>query len=353
MLLQKSLIGNSRAGQEQWEEVKHARAAYKAHEEMFANALRASGLKANEGLIPQDVYQEFDNVTVQRFRSDDGDTFLNDLLPMSRSVSIGKLVTKFRRASSAGQVQTSMTGQIGVKMDQVEYNYDGTIVPIHDTGYGRNFREWNAQRSEGFDALIDDQRESVAAIRRKVADSFLDGHKDNSGNVIVVDGLSWSGMRNDTRVAQVNLGGAGVNFDFTDQTKTYAEIEAAFKQVRDVLYITNNCERDATYYVSREIASNLERNSSEYASSENKILQRLAGLMGVAAIKTSSKLSGNEIMAFPLDSDAVRPVVGMGVNTVAMPRPVYNSNYEFAVWGAIGFEVRTDYANRKCALFAQ
>ena len=75
--------------------------------------------------------------------------------------------------------------------------------------------------------------------------------------------------------------------------------------------------------------------------------------MGVAAIKTSSKLSGNEIMAFPLDSDAVRPVVGMGVNTVAMPRPVYNSNYEFAVWGAIGFEVRTDYANRKCALFAQ
>ena len=76
-------------------------------------------------------------------------------------------------------------------------------------------------------------------------------------------------------------------------------------------------------------------------------------MQGVAAIKVSSKLSGNEFMAFPLDAQFVRPIVGMGVNTVAMPRPVYNSNYEFVVWGAIGFEVRTDFASRKCAMFAQ
>lgn len=353
MIFQQELIANSQAGKAQWDEVCRARNAYRANEAIFAAANREAGLHVNEGLIPTDVYQEFDNVTVERFRSDDGDTFLNDLLPLSRSVNIGKLVHKFRRSSDAGQTQTSMTGQIGVKMDQVEYNFDGSLVPIHDGGFSRNWREWNAQRAEGFDALIDDQREVVAAIRRRAADNFLDGHKDKDGNAIVVDGISWLGMRADSRVAQVDLGVGGVNFDFTDTTKTYAEIEAAFKEVRDVLWITNNCERDAVYYISREIASNMERNSSEYASSDNKILQRLAGLMGVAAIKTSSKLSGNEFMAFPLDSQFVRPIVGMGVNTVAMPRPVYNSNYEFVVWGAIGFEVRTDFANRKCALFAQ
>jgi hypothetical protein len=353
MIFQRSIIGNSRAGAAQWAEVVRARNAYAIHEEAHANVLRKAGFSVNEGLTPQDVYQEFDNVTVERFRSDDGDTFLNDLLPLSRSVNIGRLVHKFRRASDAGVTQTSMTGQIGVKMDQVEYNYDGTLVPIHDTGFYRNWREWNAQQAEGFDALVDDQRESVAAIRRRAADSFLDGHVDNDGNIIVLDGISWSGMRADTRVAQVDLGAGGVNFDFTDTTKTYAEIEAAFKEVRDVLWITNNCEKDATYYISREIASNMERNSSEYASSENKILERLSGLMGVAAIKVSSKLSGNEFMAFPLDGMSVRPIVGMGVNTVAMPRPVYNSNYEFVVWGAIGFEVRTDYSSRKCAMFAQ
>ncbi len=352
MIFSKKLIANSQAGKAQWDEVTRARKAYAANEAIFAAANKAAGLTVNEGLIPTEVYQEFDNVTVERFRSDDGDTFLNDLLPLSRSVNIGRLVHRFRRSSDAGQTQTSMTGQIGVKMDQVEYNFDGSLIPIHDGGFSRNWREWNAQRSEGFDALIDDQREVVAAIRRRAADNFLDGHTDTDGNPIVVDGISWLGMRADTRVAQVDLGAGGVNFDFTDGTKTYEEIEAAFKQVRDVLWIDNNCEREATYYISREVASNFERNSSE-AVVTAKIIERLAGLMGVAAIKVSSKLSGNEFMAFPLDSQFVRPIVGMGVNTVAMPRPVYNSNYEFVVWGAIGFEVRTDFANRKCAMFAQ
>jgi len=348
MIFQKKVIGNSRAAIEQWEAVVEARRGANMQEITF----QRNGLVSNAGLIPQDVYQEFDNVTVERMRSDDGDTFLNDLLPLSRSVSIGKLTHKFRQASDAGNAQTSMSGQIGLNMDQVEYTYDGSIIPVHDTGFFRNWREWNAQTSEGFDALIDDQRESVATLRRHMADQFLDGHKDANGQTIVVDGLSWTGMRNDARVAQVDLGAGGVNFDFTDTTKTGVEIKAAFIAVRNVLWIDNNCERDAVYYVSREVAANMERKFSTSYDSRT-IMQELATLMGVAAIKTSSKLSGNELMAFPLDSNFVRPIVGMGVNTVALPRPVYNSNYEFAVWGAVGFEIRTDYAGNSCAMFAQ
>lgn len=352
MIFSQSLQLNNRSMGEQWNEVDNCRAMFEVTENMHMAAANQAGLQVNVGLIPEDVYQDFDNVTVERMRSDDGDTFLNDLLPLSRSVSIGKLVHKFRQASDAGRAQSSMTGQIGVKMDQVEFTYDGSVIPVHDTGYYRNWREWNGMTSEGFDALIDDTRESVATLRRHYADNFLDGHTDKDGNAIVIDGISWQGMRNDSRVAQVDLGAGGVNFDFTDTNQTYEAIEAAFKQVRDVLWITNKCEQEATYYISREIMSNLERNSSEFASSENKILQRLAGLMGVAAIKVTSKLTGNEMMAFPLDANKVRPVVGMGINTVAMPRPLYNSNYEFTVWGAAGYEIRTDYFGNTCAMFA-
>lgn len=353
MIFAKSLMANSIGRATMQMQINERNAAREAvNRSNYALNAQAGILVPNNGLIPQDVYQDFDNVTVVRMRSDDGDTFINDLLPLSRSVNIGKLVQKFRQASDAGNVQTSMSGQTGTLMDQVEYTYDGSIVPIHDTGFKRNWREWSAMQSEGFDALVDDQRESVAAVRRKLADSFLDGHFDKDGNLIVVDGLSWQGIRNDSRVAQVDLGAGGLNFDFTDTTKTYAEIEAKFKAIRDTLYITNNCTADATYYVSREIMSNLERNSSEYASSDNKILQRLAGLMGVAAIKVTSKLTGNQLMAFPLDQDKIRPVVGMGVNTVAMPRPVYNSDYIFSVWCAVGWQVRTDYFGKTCALYA-
>lgn len=350
MIFSKSIIANGRLAQEQWKQVIAARKAYRANELTHSPIMRASGLNVNEGLIPQDVYQEFDNVTVTRMRADDGDTFLNDLMPLSKSISIGKLTHKFRRASDAGNAQTSMTGQIGVRSDKTDYSYDGSIVPIHDTGFGREWREWNAQTSEGFDALIDDQRESVESLRSHLADTFMSGHTDNDGNIIVVDGLSWSGMTADSRIAAIDLGAGGVNFDFTDTAQSYANIELNFKEIRDTIYITNNCTKDLVYYVSREIMSNFERNSSESYSSE-KIMNRLAQLMGVAAIKVTNKLSGNKMMGFPLDG-SVRPIVGMGLNTVAMPRPLYNSNYDFVVWGAIGWEVRNDYSNRKCAFYA-
>ena len=66
MLLQQSIIGNSRAGRDHWTEVQRARDLANNHI-MSLNAM--AGIQVNEGLIPRDVYQEFDNVTVERFRS--------------------------------------------------------------------------------------------------------------------------------------------------------------------------------------------------------------------------------------------------------------------------------------------
>jgi|14BtaG_2_1085337.scaffolds.fasta_scaffold00072_50 hypothetical protein len=342
MLFTKSYVTNSRLAKDQLNQRDIMRTAANLQEANHKQMLKGLGLEVNAGLIPQEVYQEFDSSTIELMRSDDGDTFLNDLLPLARSVNIGKLTYVTRRSSDAGTTQTSMSGQIGVKMDQVEYSYDGTVVPIHDTGFFRNWRELEAQKSEGFDSLIDDQRESVRALRRHLRDSFMNGCLDVNGNAIVVDGRQWLGMKTDTRVVQV----ANSLFDFTGGTAANNKINLI--TLLDNLWITNNCTKDVVIYVSREIARNWETDfNTNY--NQGKISEELAGLQGVSSIKTTNALSGNQIMMFPLDG-SVRPVSGMGISTMALPRPLYNSNHEFITAGAIGWMVDNDYAGNSCAL---
>lgn len=346
MIFTKKLIGNSVAGAAQFAEMQKMRKAHALQEKMF---IRNGQLVANEGAIPKSVYQSFDDEAVERFKLDEGDGFLDILLPRSKSINIGKLVHKFRQASDAGRAQTSMTGQLTPQMDNVAHSYDGSLVPIQDAGFGRNWREFEAQRSEGFDGLIDDNRETTSTLRQHVADSFLDGHRDKNGNIIVADGIKWEGMRNDSRVNQIALGAGGVNFDFSDKSQSGSDIKEKFMEIRDTMSITNKVVADLVYVVSPEIGSAWELRFND-AYDSRTVFDELNSLRGVGSIVVSSKLTGNEIMAF---GQNVRPVVGMAVNTVALPRPVYNSNYDFIVWSAIGWEVRSDYFGKSATLFAQ
>lgn len=357
MIYTQTLVKNSKPAQRQLSQRDVLRNCFNINENRFAQEYRAHGLTANAGSIPTDLFKEVDNVTVERMKLDEGDAFLNVLMPMSRSLPVGKLTFENRRASDAGNVQTSMTGQMGVKFDNVDFNIDGTIIPVHDNGFSRNWREFSAGQSEGFDALVDDSRENVSAHRNHLADTFLDGHLDTKGQVIVVDQRSWSGMRNDARVAQVDLGAGGVNFDFTDNTQTGQQIKAAFLEIRDIMRLTNKCALDLVYFVSPEIATNFERRFTQNFDGPT-IDQELSNLRGVARIEESSKLgsaaatAGNEMMAIPTNGN-VRPLVGMGVSVMAQPRQVYNANYDFIVASAIGWEVRTDFFNNTCAMSAK
>ena len=346
MYCSKSLACNhSFAAKEQFKEVETARKMYTLNEQNFVKMGLAPAV--NVGLVPQDVYKDFDRTAVQVMTDDQGDPYLNDIMPLSKSLSIGKLTTRYHQVSDAGRVQTSIGGQVGVKMDRTEYKNDGAIIPITDSGFYRQWREREGQMSEAFDALIDDNREVVKTVRESIADQFLDGHFDVKGNPIVIDGLQWDGMRNDTRVNQVSL-----VFDFTDDSQTCAAIKAAYiDEIRNVLWITNNCGKDVTYYVSKTIASIWEQRF-ENTDGTRKTIEELEALMGVASIKVSGKLVGNQIMGFPLDSSVIQPVVGMGINTVALPRPIYNSDHQFAVLGAIGFLLKNDFYGNSCAIYA-
>lgn len=354
MYFSKKLMGNSFAAKAQMNDVLHQRIGYNSltKDQNLTGMRFDPRITVNDGLVPREAYQEFDRVASERMRLDDGDAFLNVLMPNSKSVDIGTLVSRYRMPSDSGNAQTSMTGQTGVLFDQTENTYDGAIVPIHDAGFGRNFREKSAFTTSGIDLLVDDQRENVATVREQIADSFMDGQRDKSGNLIVVNKESWAGMRGDSRVAQVDLGPLGINFDFTDQTQSGEAIKAAFILVRDIARISNKCSADLDYYFPLEVLSNFERKFSNNYNSKT-IDEELKGLRGVGEIYETNKLEGNELMGFPSSSNYVRPVVGMGLNTIAIPRLKYNDDYNFITSAAIGWQIRTDFEGRTCALYAQ
>lgn len=232
-------------------------------------------------------------------------------------------------------------------MDKAAYSYDSAIIPVHQDGFGRQWRELAGQRSEGFDGLIDDQENSVYATRKKMVDYIVDG--DTS---VQFNGKTWGGLKSDSRVASVDLGAAGLNADLTSSSVTAQTARDTFKSIRDTLRITNNVSGQITFYVSREIMSNLERYYSDNDAGFSTMLAAVKALNAVADVKETAILTGNELFAMELSSNVIRPLVGMGVNTFAVDRQNPFDAHNFITWGAMGIQVKTDYDNRTGVLYA-
>jgi hypothetical protein len=52
----------------------------------------------------------------------------------------------------------------------------------------------------------DAQRGSVDDVQRRYVDYIFNGFRDKAGNFAVFDGKTWKGLRDDERVAQIDLG---------------------------------------------------------------------------------------------------------------------------------------------------
>lgn len=294
------------------------------------------GLVGNMGASPRDLYREFDNTTIRQFRLDEGDNILNRLMPLARSVNLGRTILEGARASGAGKFQTSMSGELSVIYDNVDYDTEKFIIPIHQNGFKRNWREGMQLSLDSFDDAVTQSAEAVRTHRNGVIDYMLDGTD------IVHDGVGWEGFRNDSRVHQVDLGAGGLNIDFTSTTASGADVRDGWIALRDQLWLENKVSAPATYFVSNEAMSNFERYYSDnYAS--GTILDHLKLVSMVADIVPSSKLIGNQVLAIPLQSQFIQPIVGQAVSVIAMPRPSYNSPFAFDVVSAIGIKVSNDF----------
>lgn len=335
------LVANSRPHAEWWDDVSMNREHFHQVEEHMASLANAAAV------LPRDAWIDIDSITRRVLRDDEGEVYMRDLMALARPINIGKLVSMTRVASdSSNPVIRSMSGQTPVPMDKVVYAYRGTPIPIFQDGYGREWREWNTLQSENFDALADDEEAANAKIRKDQADYVLNG--DSS---IVFQGYTGTGIRSNPLAKTINIGASGANIDLTSAATTSDAIDTFFTQTLGAMLDANLITGKVNIYVSPEIGRNLDRSySGANGFKGGTLLQYLLTNRRINKIEVTFKLSGNEFFGFVPSAEFIRPIIGMAVNTTAIPRLYPTANYQFLKMGAMGLDIRADY-NGKSGVF--
>lgn len=334
---------NFEANMAQFNELKFARNASAQAVADFLARTRARGDAANAPELDavnavddiRRLYKAYDQTVLREFEPTTEFTLLNDLMPLSRSVRLEESVYEYARTGGRGWAHTSMSGQIGAALDAKSYTFDGTMVPIHDSGFKFNWRDPVFNKGSALASLADAQSGSVDDVRRQYVDYIWEGFRDAAGAYIKFDDKTWKGLRHDERVAQVTL-----SINFATSTDPDAMREAAIA-LRDVLKLQNFQYGQQTWYVSSEIVSNWE----QYFDTQNKtrtVLDEILKLSGIAGVKEDAELTGNEILIVPLGAGVIAPIVGQAFGTVADPRLFYNADYVWRTWGAAGLMVKQD-----------
>lgn len=339
------LIANSRQHQSWWGEASAIREHFHIVEEERApimnRMLGGSAALANAGpILPRDAWLDFDNTTRRIMRLDEG-TFMGDLMALAKPVNIGKLAHISRVSSDiSDKVTISMSGQVAVPVDKVTYDYRGAPVPIFQKGYGREWREWNTLQSENFDALADDQEATVSKIRKAMALYALNGD-----TTINVGGYIGYGIKNHPLSKSINLGSAagGANIDLAQADGD--ALDAFFTGPFGAMLDANKITQGVTLVVSPEIGRAWDKSYSGASGFKGgRIIDFLLTSRRINKVLVDHLLTGNEFFAFVASAEYIRPLIGMAVTTTAVARLNPTDNYQFQVMGAMGMEIRADFA---------
>ncbi|ADU69435.1 major capsid protein [Pantoea sp. At-9b] len=350
---QATASGNLQANQAQFRELGFARNASAQAVADFISRTRWRGDADNAPVIDavnaiddiRRLYKAYDQTVLAEFQPNTEFTLLNDLMALSRSVRLEESVYEYARTGGRGWAHTSMSGQIGAALDAKSYTFDGTMVPIHDSGFKFNWRDPVFNKGSALSSLADAQSGSVDDVRRQYVDYIWNGFRDSEGNFIKFDDYTWKGLRGDERVAHVTL---AVNFATSTDP---AAMRAAAIALRDVLKLQNYQYGQQTWYVSADIISNWEKIYFD-VNQTRTVMDEILKLAGIAGIKEDSQLTGNQILIVPLAAGVIAPIVGQAFGTVADPRQFYNSDYVWRTWGAAGLMVKQDINGHFSVVYA-
>lgn len=327
----------SAAGRSQVQHRDEHRRAYNA---MEAHLRGMGGYQFNAELGPR-AWLEMDTGVVALI-GQEADVMYTDLMPLARSVSIGKFAVAYKKLGDIDQGETSLTGQVTHLMGNTGSSYDGILVPTHVKAFGRGWRETEAARSIGLDELAQDQEAAVREVIRLQTVNFIEGNPD-----LVYQGIGAYGLKTNPSTRGITL-----LVDFTNPATTFAQMDAEFGRVMSLMRAGDNrVVRDYNVYISSEIETNWRRRSGAQTI-DRTYMEVLAATPGVAKIVVSNQLSGNEMVGFVPSAEYIHPVVGQAVGTTPIPRLRPFDDFQFVSWGASGLQIKADEAGRSGVFYA-
>lgn len=295
------------------------------------------------GEYGQKFWQQLDAQVVALRGQTVGMEVLEDLLPIQKTLGIGKTVGTYNvRGDIADDVQISMDGQAPYSFDHPDYDSDGDPVPVFTAGYGVNWRLAAGLNTVGIDLVLDAQESKLRKYNEMLVGYLFDG-----SDAISVDGKRGQGLRNHRHTKKINLGNGagGVSIDLT--TASQQELidffsKGAFGQNARANYVSAY----DVVWVSPEVWANMDSDYINGGVISGTVRERIIARSKIKDIRETYKLQGNEFMGYERRSDVLRPLVGMTTGIVPLPRPLPQTNYNFQIMGAMGVQVLADEMGR-------
>ena len=327
----------SRPQKQQWSVNDELQSASRAD---FAKLLK------NTGITPDEAHREMESKSHISTNPVGEFATFNLVQGVAKSVSLGKLDYTYRQTSEQTGGKVSLSGQTGIITDAVEYKNQGTVIPIIDHGVKRDWREYLTFGADGFDTMVDDNREGEKVLMRTANDYMWEG----DATIKSPDGRVWSGIRADTSLVQTTT-----SLDMASTSTTGKEIVDEVARLRDVLEITNNCVDEKELAISREMYSYWER--TPYNQNDvgyGTILAAVQALTGITRIYRDPKLEGGSqlFMAF-VSIDGFHAVTGQAMSNYMVQRNMHNDPFIMVKWMAQGFIAKSDFAGKKTAMYVK
>lgn len=265
------------------------------------------------------------------------DPLFSDLMPLSRSVNIGKLVAAYKRVGAMDQGESSLTGQTTHLMGELASDYDGIVIPIHAKGFGKQWRELEGKRSIGADDIAENQAAAMREVMRLMLVNFVDGNED-----INYQGADSFGIKTNPNTIAITL-----EVDLTSKSATYAEIQPQIVAILQAIRGgRNRVTAKVKLYISAEIEANLMRSTGGTTQDRTFMAALLADTPGLEAIEASDSLNGNEVIGIVRSSQFIEPVTGMAPTTTPIPRLAPFADWQWLCWSASALLIKADQSGR-------